>query len=245
METFTDKISIKSGVKLDKKDLIQLEELMKNGDSNTEYGDSLLKENIFKYTISYFKDEKRASYTFKSINELSSEYENIEIESIKIEKLQFANSSVKKVIELVFTKHYAYGQIISDDIIWLKSKTLLLEDFFKRRQLKSGKYNSWVSEKLYIYAGIVAGGLIGVGLATEIYVLVILAGLLMILSAVISYPKIRNTIFPKIQISFKENLDINKENKFSEKYIKPGIFAIICSLIASFIFYFFTIKFLS
>lgn len=252
METFSDVINIKNGVKLYKRDLIQLEELMKNGDSDSDsdidYGDprmnEFMKENVFQYSINYLRDEKRARKTFQSISELTSEYENIELESIKIVKQQFANSSVKRVIELVFTKHHAYGQIISDDIIWLQSKTLLLEDFFKRRQLKSGKYNTWVSDRLYIYSGVIAGGLAGVGIATEVYLLIIIAGFLLITSAVISYPKIRNTLFPKIQIRFGEKPNVKKENKFFEKYGKPGMFAIICSLIASFIFYYIAIGFL-
>ena len=242
MEMFTDNIKFRNGIKLDKNDLIQLEELINNIFSSDEE-ESLRNVNDFKYTIHYLIDGKKASFILKSIKELESEYENVELQELEIQKLIFKELNIRESIGFIFSRNSAYGQIKSDNLFSLKSKSFLLEDFFNKRQLKSGKINTWVSEKLHLYAGVATGIFMGIGIAFSLYYLVVVAGLLLILSGLISYPAIRNALFPKYHISLKESTNSERKKKLPS-YINKAIFAIFCSLIASFIFYFISIIFL-
>ncbi|MGH2319805.1 hypothetical protein ACRC6Q_18995 [Planococcus sp. SE5232] len=226
MENFTDRIIIKNGVLLDKKDLIQLEELLKSGDINTDYGESLQNNSIFKITINYLKEGKEASFRIKSMSELKSDHEKIEVNLLIIEKLEFGKNGLKKRIELAFTKNTAYAEVISDDILWLKSKVFLLEDFFKRRESNSGKYNTWISEKLFIYVGVTAGILGGIGFGFKEPNLIIIAATLLVLSGVISNPKIRNKLFRKHQIMLKEKTAEKEKVKKDKLPLKILIWSI-------------------
>lgn len=235
MEIFTDSIKFKNGIKLDKSDLIQLEELINNIFSSNEE-ESSRNTNDLKYTIHYLIDSKKASFTLESIRELGIEYENVELQELEIQKLIFSDLTILESIGFIFSKDSAYGQIKSNDILSLKSKSFLLEDFFKNRQLKTGKINTWISEKLHLYTGLGFGFLTGTGIALSLYYLIVIAGFLLFSSGLISYPPVKNALFPKFQISLKENIDSERKKKMPS-CIKKGLFAVLTSLLASFIFY--------
>jgi len=242
MEKFNEKFYINEGAEMYIEDFIKLEELMKADDKSDQYGMNFSAEIYFKYQLSYLKNGISTGHSFSSIKNMTNEYENIEIERLEIEKKIYEGSEMRQDIVVEFSKKYLFVSISGDNIRWVKTMRLLLEDFFKNRISKTGKYNYWINKKIHWYSPLLVGSLIGIGLATSTYFLVIIAGIIFASTSFISFPSNLNKVFPVNRISLQKKPKEYKGKKDSRiiRFLKVGLSTIFWGLILFGITYFLT-----
>lgn len=128
MKNFFEKFHLNKGTEIYKEDLIRLEELLKDSDVSREYGVKFSDDNYFKYEVRYLTNDILSIHSFNSIKDIAPEYENIEIESLDIEKRIHEGSVLKQKIIISIKKRYLTVSIWADHIQKLKTLKLLIED---------------------------------------------------------------------------------------------------------------------
>lgn len=236
MENFFGEFYIDKGTEIYKEDLITLEDLLKN-DVSGEYGVRFSDDNFFKYEVRFLKNGTLSICSFNSIKDVAAEYENKEIKYLDIEKRIHEGSVMKQKITITITKRNLKVAIWTDDILKLKSLKFLIEDFFEDRESKTGKYNKFITNKIQLYSSLLAGGIGGTGFAISNYNVIIFAGLILIISGLISYPDIKHKLFPLNSISLEErsNKQKEKENSSIKNFFKFGFNTIFWGMILYFI----------
>lgn len=242
MEKFNEKFYIEKGAEMYIEDFIKLEELMKADDKSDQYGMNFNAEIYFKYQLNYLKNGISTGHSFSSIKNMTNEYEGVDIERLDIEKKLYEGSTLQQDIVVEFSKKYLFVSISGDNIRWVKTMRLLLEDFFENRISKTGKYNYWINKKIHWYSPLLVGSLIGIGLATSTYSLVIVAGIIFALTGFISFPSNLNKMFPVNRISLQKKPKEYEGKKESSigKFLKVGLNTIFWGLILFGITYFIT-----
>lgn len=203
METIYDRFDIDNGVELYRKDFKELEELLKYGDINNDYGTKYTNGNLFLYSLKIKKDGSDIKTEFGSIDELKSDLVSDEIEYLTIEKNVYEEEGMTKRIEISFNKNYVSVSISSDDFLWNKHKRLLIEDFFSKKKSKTGKINKWFITKGSWVNTILVGAMGGIGFGFKEPVFLIFAVAIFSFFTMISSPLIRNKLFPNNHIYLK------------------------------------------
>lgn len=237
MENFFEKFHLNKGTEIYKEDLVKLEELLKDGDISGEYGVNFSDDNYFKYEARYLTNGILSIHSFNTIKDVTAEYENIEIESLDIEKRIYEGSILKQRVIISITNRYLTVSIWADNIQKLKTLKLLIEDFFENRKSKTGKYNNWITEKGHWYSSLLVGSLGGIGLATSNYNFIIAAILTVIIFGVISFPDIKHKIFLLNRISLEKRSEEREEKDSGAiaNFLKFGATTIFWGIILYFI----------
>lgn len=222
---FKESFQIKKATAIYKEDLIILEELIKADDISEVYGMNFRDDKYLKFTFHHVVNGVNSSHDYTSISDISSEYENIEINTLDIEKRLYAESSWKHKIIIRINRSFINVDIWGDDKEWVKTRRLLLEDYFANHKLTSKKFNYWITVKLEKYLPVISGVLMGPGLAAILvgdfgerielllYFSLISGSLLFLLSFFLVSTSFRSKYFPINTISYRKKPEEHERNK--------------------------------
>lgn len=222
---FKESFQIKKVTTIYKEDLIKLEELIKVDDVPGIYGMNFNDEKYLKFTFHHEVHGVNSSHYYTSISDISSGYENIEINTLDIEKRLYIEDSWKHKIKITIDRSFINVSIWGDNIDWVKTRRLILEDYFENRKSTSNKLNYWVAIKLEKYLPVISGVLIGPGLAAMLienssekieiflYISLVLGSLIFLLSFFLGSRSFRSKYFPINTISYRKKPEKQERNK--------------------------------
>ena len=243
MGVFVEEIVVEKSIRLNRRDLITIEEMMKYGDSDSiVYGEEHSGESYFKYFFKYKKGNTVVSDKMKSILELKSEHENLDLTYLKIQRMSekvHEEYIFKNTIELEIREDRVFGILKGDNTYWTKQKKLLLEDFLNDKQLKSIKFSNWINNK-YIFGGYFISLFLLVNSVILMEpVLLFIGAILNIITAIFSLMSLRHKVFSKNLITFKQNFE---EGKMSNQkrvllFVASSVYTIALSVLSAHIYF--------
>ncbi|MBT2582601.1 DUF211 domain-containing protein [Planococcus sp. ISL-109] len=214
---YEENFKLEHGVKLYKEDLLELKKIL-------EY-DSLDYDNTLEIKFFYYKPDIPIRLS-ADIEDLNVGIENEDIEYLQIKKTISEKGAVIKSVDIVIGMNSTEIELTGDEESWLNWQRNLLEQFFARKESKSGRYNRWIINILHRYSSILAGILGGFGIGLENITMIIAAIIILITTAIITYSKLTHKLLPLNEFTFRtENIRELIEGKGSTfpKWITDGL----------------------